>query len=113
MRLLFLTFLLVLQSATAFAGAVFGEADRVLVDLNRSDPGHDGDLLKLLPVGSLRRVGDFRTAALLLMQKPLTLFNPAEGFDRAWYESLGQKLELTGNLAFQKIQNIWSLNNLL
>ena len=98
---------------TAFAGAVFGEADRVLVDLNRSDPGHDGELLKLLPVGSLKRVGDFRTAALLLMQKPLTLFNPAEDFDSAWHESLAQKLGLTGNLVFQKMENIGGLSNLL
>ncbi len=98
---------------TAFAASVFGRADRVLADLDRCDPGFDGDLLKVLPVGSIKRVGDFRTAALLLMQNPVTLLNTAEGFDSAWYEEMGQKLGLSGNLGLKKMENIRRLSDLL
>ncbi|MBN2287857.1 MAG: hypothetical protein JXQ83_00895, partial [Candidatus Glassbacteria bacterium] len=97
----------------AFAGAVSGRADRVLADLEWRDPGYEGELLSLLPVGSIRRVGDFRTAALLLMQQGLVLLNPAEGFDRAWYEEMGRKLGLSGNLVFEEMDNIRRLAGLL
>jgi len=98
---------------SAFAGAVFGRAERVLVDLGRCDPGHDGDLLRLLPVGSIKRVGDFRTAALLLMQKPLILLNAGEGFHSAWYREMGEKLGLSGNLELKAAENICRISDLL
>ncbi|MFC1614785.1 alpha/beta hydrolase family protein [Gemmatimonadota bacterium] len=97
---------------TAYAGAVFGDADRVLADLDYHDPGYDGDLLELLPVGSIKRVGDLRTAMLLLMQNPVTLLNPAEGFERDWYEGMGQKLGLSGNLVFGKMDSAQELDDL-
>jgi len=82
----------------AMAGAIFQEAGQVLIDLNRTDPGYDGELLKLLPVGSIRRVGDLRTAAISLMRHPLTLLNPGPTFDSGWYERQARQLGLTENL---------------
>ncbi len=72
--------------AAALACAVSGKAGRVTVDLNGTDPGYEGELAVLLPYSGIRRVGDFRTAALLLMNRPLTILNPGGTFDRAWYE---------------------------
>jgi len=82
----------------AFAGAVFGEAQKVVIDLDGTDPGYDGELLRLLPVGSIRRVGDFRTAAILLMRQPLSLLNAASTFDGEWYAKQAAKLGLAKNL---------------
>ena len=83
---------------TAFAGAVFGGADRVLIDLNGTDPGYDGELVSLLPVGSIKRVGDFRTAAILLMRNKLTLINASPTFDGDWYKKQAALLGLEANL---------------
>jgi dienelactone hydrolase len=68
----------------AFAAAAQGGADRTVIDLNGEDPGYDGTLAKLLPVGSIRGVGDLRTAALLIGGQ-LDFVNPGPGFDSAWY----------------------------
>jgi len=78
----------------AFACAVTGQADSVMIDLNGSDPGYDGELVKLMPYGAIRRVGDFRAAALLLMNRPLTLFNAGQTFDIDWY---GRQAEAVGS----------------
>ncbi|MGH9159253.1 MAG: acetylxylan esterase [Vicinamibacteraceae bacterium] len=92
---------------TAFGAAVFGGADRVVVDLAGRDPGLDAELLELLPVASLRRVGDFRTAALMLMRKPLELVNPGASFDRTWYEARAAAVGLSRNLRFREATTIW------
>jgi dienelactone hydrolase len=65
----------------AFAAAVHGGAVRLILDMNGEDAGYDGTLLRLLPVGSIRRVGDFRTA-LLLIEGDIELLNPGPTFDR-------------------------------
>jgi hypothetical protein len=63
-----------------FAAAVHGGAARAVLDMNGEDPAYDGTLLRLLPVGSIRRVGDFRTA-LLLIGGDIELLNPGPTFD--------------------------------
>ncbi len=83
---------------TALACAVSGHADEVVADLNGTDPGYDGELLALLPCSGIRRVGDFRTAALLLMNKPLTLLNAGATFDRGWYEKMAKTMGMERNL---------------
>ncbi len=83
---------------TAFAAVIFGDADNVVIDLNGIDPGYDGDLLSALPVGSIRKSGDLRTAALLLLQKKLTLYNAASTFDVDWYLDHTRRLGLERNL---------------
>lgn len=82
------------------ACAVSGKADRVVADLDSRDPGYDGELVELLPYGAIRRIGDFRTAALLLMTKPLTILNPGATFDRAWYEQRAKAAGMEKNLRF-------------
>jgi len=80
------------------ASAVSGSADRVVIDLDRSDPGYDGELAGLLPYGAIRRIGDVRTAALLLMNRPLTLFNAGATFEADWYRDAAGRTGCGGNL---------------
>jgi len=77
---------------TAFACAVSGAAEKVVIDLDGCDPGYDGDLVDRFSVGAVRRVGDFRTAMLLLMDKPVTLLNAGPTFDISWYENMIKNL---------------------
>ncbi|MBN1290421.1 MAG: hypothetical protein JXB48_01155 [Candidatus Latescibacteria bacterium] len=86
---------------TAFACAAIGGADRVIVDMNGSDPGYDGELVKLMPYGAIKRIGDFRTATLLLMQNNLILCNAGSTFDKDWYKNRAVKLEFEDNLKFR------------
>ena len=82
----------------AFACAVSGSADRVIVDMNGCDPGYDREMVRLLPAGGIRRVGDFRTAMVLLMRKPVTLLNTGATFERTWYRDIARKTNLLNNL---------------
>ncbi|MCE5271382.1 acetylxylan esterase [bacterium] len=86
--------------SAAFAGAVSGAADMALIDLDRKDPVYDKELLDLLPVGSLQRVGGFRTAALLLARKPVVLLNPGASLDQGWFTGHASALGLGANLRF-------------
>jgi hypothetical protein len=85
------------------ACAVTGETDKVIADLNNSDPGYDPELITLLPYNGIRRVGDFRTAAILLMNKPLTLLNPGGTFDKEWYEKTAKTMGMKGNLKISEM----------
>jgi dienelactone hydrolase len=78
---------------SAFAAALSGLADRVLIDLGGEDPGHSGTVQRLFPAGALRRLGNFRTAAALqLSVGRLVLLNPSPSFDRAWYRELSARM---------------------
>ena len=96
----------------AFACAVSGAAGRVVIDMNGSDPGYDGELVSLMPCGAIKRVGDFRTAALLLMQKKLVLCNPGSTFDREWCEKQAGSLGFGGNIEFHSQVSMDTLNEL-
>lgn len=98
---------------TAFAGAVFGEAQKVIIDLNGTDPGYDSELQHLLPVGSIKRVGDFRTAAILLMRKDLILLNAAPTFDSELYRKQAAKLGLSENLDLRLEEKLYRVTDLL
>ncbi len=82
------------------ACAVTGEANRVIADMDNSDPGYDGELLNLMPYNGIKRVGDFRTAAIMLMNKPLTFINPGASFDKRWYENSAKEIGMEKNLTF-------------
>ena len=86
----------------ALACAITGDTDRVIADLNNTDPGYDGEILTLLPYNGIKRVGDFRTTALLLMNKPLTIMNAGGSFDTGWYEKMAKTVGMEKNLMFQK-----------
>jgi len=83
---------------SAIAAAIHGKVDRVVIDLNHEDPGYDGTLVRLLNVGSIRRVGDFRTAMTLLASKPLALINPGPTFDGDGVGRILKPIGLDGNL---------------
>jgi dienelactone hydrolase len=87
----------------ALACAVTGEADNVIADLNNSDPGYDSELLGLLPFSGIKRVGDFRTTAILLMNKPLTILHPGATFDKEWYETMAETMGMKKNLKISEI----------
>ena len=72
---------------------------RVILDLNGTDPGYDGQLLRLMPVGSLKRIGDFRTAMIMLMQQKVVVANPGPTFDSDWYQEQAARLGLEDNLS--------------
>jgi dienelactone hydrolase len=83
----------------AFAAAVSGLADRLLLDLEGEDPGHLGTILNRFPAGALQRLGGFRTAAALqLSVGPLVLLNPSPSFDPAWYRELARRMGLSERL---------------
>ncbi len=86
----------------AFACALDGRAERVILDLNGRDPGYDGELLELMPVGAIKRVGDFRTAVLLLMRKKVVLYDAGPTFDQQWYLTQAKALGFTENLEFRE-----------
>ncbi len=87
----------------AFAAAVSGLADRVLLDLEGEDPGHPSTLLNRFPAGSLRRLGDFRTAAALqLSVGRLVLLNPSPAFDAVWYRELARGMGVADRLAIHE-----------
>lgn len=92
---------------TAFAGAAHGGVDSAVIDLAGRDPGLDSKMVEIFPVGSIRRVGDFRTAALLLMEQGLTILNPAESFDLEWYQQRASNLGLSSNFQVKERQVIW------
>jgi hypothetical protein len=82
----------------AFAGALFGQCQHVFIDLNKTAPDYDRELLELLPVGSLKRVGDFRTAMLMLMRHKVSLYNASPTFDGQWYLDQATRLGLSENI---------------
>jgi hypothetical protein len=77
---------------TAFAASIDGGLTRLIADLNGENPEYDGTLLRLLPVGAIRRVGDLRTA-LLLVSVPTHLLNPGPKFEAAWYQDRAGSVE--------------------
>jgi len=79
---------------TLFAASIYGGADRVIADLDGMDPGYDREILSLLPVTSLRRLGDFRSAVLLLAARKLDLVHPGPTMDRTWLDAKIKALQL-------------------
>jgi len=95
-----------------FAAAVHGGADRVIVDLDKTDPGYDGELIQLLPLTSIRRIGDIRTAILLLAGKKVGIVNAGPTLDQDWYRKKVAALGLEDNLEFLPDESAVSFANL-
>ena len=77
--------------------------------MNGSDPGYDGELVKLMPYGAIKRIGDFRTAALLLMENKLVLCNPGASFDKDRYIRQAEALGFEDNLEFRSSETFDSV----
>ena len=82
----------------AYAAAIHGGAACVVIDLDGEDPGFDGTLLRLLPVGSIRRVGDLRAAILMLLPAEVHLLNPSPTFDASWYRQQAARIGASSRL---------------
>ncbi|UCF38576.1 MAG: hypothetical protein JSU96_06970, partial [Acidobacteriota bacterium] len=97
----------------AVAAALYGKAQSVVVDLDEGDVSYDRELLDLMRIGSIRRVGDFRTVALLLLNHNLTLFNAGAGLDPSWLQERARQLGLEGNLNLRLTEKQISFDSLV
>ena len=68
--------------------AGFSVADRVIIDVEHFDASSDDAFIDELPIPSLRRTGDFRTAGALIAPKPLLLLNTGQQFPTQWVADL-------------------------
>ena len=64
--------------------AGFTEVKHVVVDAAQYTSNNDTAFLETLPIPSIRRVGDFRTAGTLAAPRPLTIHNTGGVFDTEW-----------------------------
>ena len=90
--------------------AGFTDVKNVIVDVAAFDNNSDDAFLNTLPIPSIRRVGDFRTAGALIAPRPLILHNTGDAFDTAWitevYGNIGASQQLLvekGRLADEEI----------
>ena len=98
---------------TLFAAAVSGLADRLIIDLDGMDPTHDADLEDRFPLGSIKRVGDIRTALLCVASRPVTLLNPSPTLDVEALMGIVGRVGLAGNLMVQSTDGAPWLPDLL
>ncbi len=64
--------------------AGFADVAHTVVDANRFDSGNDAAYLQTLPIPSIRRVGDFRTAGALVAPRCLLIHNTGDTFQTDW-----------------------------
>jgi len=83
-----------------FLAAGFSSADYLAVDLEKFNAEDDEDFIAQLPIPSIRRVGDFRTAGALLVPKPIYLLNTGRHFPVQWITDLYQLAEKNGCFSF-------------
>lgn len=78
--------------------AGFTNIKTVVVDAARFDSDSDDAFMETLPIPSLRKVGDFRTAGTLTAPRNLILHNTGDAFDTTWiqdvYKNLGMEERL-------------------
>ena len=86
----------------AFLAAGFTNIKTVVVDAAQFDSDSDDAYLQTLPIPSLRKVGDFRTAGTLTAPRNLILHNTGDAFDTAWIEEVYKNLGMGDNLLLRK-----------
>ena len=83
-----------------FLAAGFSSADYLAVDLEKFNAEDDEDFIAQLPIPSIRRVGDFRTAGALFAPKPIYLLNTGRHFPVQWIADLYQLADKNGCFSF-------------
>ena len=83
-----------------FLAAGFSSSDYLAVDLEKFNAEDDEDFIAQLPIPSIRRVGDFRTAGALLAPKPIYLLNTGRHFPVQWIADLYQLADKNGCFSF-------------
>ena len=78
--------------------AGFTDVKNVVIDAAAFDNNSDDAFLKTVPIPSIRRVGDFRTAGALIAPRSLIIHNTGDAFDTAWiaevYGNIGASQQL-------------------
>ncbi|RKU15574.1 hypothetical protein C6501_06670 [Candidatus Poribacteria bacterium] len=72
--------------------AGFTNIKNVVVDAAQFDNSHENAYLKTLPIPSLRKVGDFRTAGTLVAPRNLIIHNIGDVFNTTWIEEVYQDI---------------------
>ena len=78
--------------------AGFTNIKNVIVDAVQFDNTSDDAYLQTLPIPSIRRVGDFRTAGTLFAPRNLIIHNIGNGFDTSWIEDMYKNFSAEENL---------------
>lgn len=98
---------------TAFAAALCDDADTVTIDLDGTDPGNDAELVTMLHAGAIKRVGDFRTAYLLLLGRRIDIVRPGTSFDTSWYGEMAARLGMSEAVRFVPAGSFNGMSSLL
>ena len=77
----------------AMLAAGFSEVDRVVIDAEQFNTETDDFFAEQLPIPSIRRVGDFRTAGALIAPRPMLIFNAGSQFPTTWISNIYQAVE--------------------
>ena len=78
--------------------AGFADVGRTVVDANRFDNDNDEAYLQNLPIPSIRRVGDFRTAGTLVAPRHLLIHNTHNTFQTDWIADVYRAVDATARL---------------
>ena len=78
--------------------AGFADVARTVVDANQFDSDNDAAYLQSIPIPSIRRVGDFRTAGTLVAPRNLLIHNTGNAFRTDWIADVYQAVDAAGRL---------------
>ncbi|RKU28818.1 hypothetical protein C6497_08650 [Candidatus Poribacteria bacterium] len=82
--------------------AGFTNIKNVVVDAAQFDNNLDSSFLESLPIPSIRRVGDFRTAGTLITPRNLIIHNTGQSFNTSWIEDVYRSMGAEENLLVRK-----------
>lgn len=82
--------------------AGFTNIKNVIADAAQFDNSSAESYLETLPIPSLRRVGDFRTAGTLIAPRNLIIHNTGDVFDTTWIEDVFKNIGIEENLLIRK-----------
>ncbi|MCG9127804.1 acetylxylan esterase [Candidatus Poribacteria bacterium] len=86
----------------SFLAAGFTNIKNVVVDASEFNNGNDLSFLDLLPIPSIRRVGDFRTAGTLIAPRNLIIHNTGDAFDTTWIQDVYRSMGAEKNILVKK-----------
>ena len=82
--------------------AGFTEVKNVVVDVAEFGNSSDDAFLETLPIPSIRRVGDFRTAGTLVAPRPLIIHNTGDAFNTEWIAEIYGNIGASQHLLVEK-----------
>lgn len=82
--------------------AGFTDVKTVVVDVAEFDNSSDTAFLETLPIPSIRRVGDFRTAGTLVASQQLIIHNTGDAFGTAWISEVYGNIGASQHLLVEK-----------